>query len=77
MGRFRQALEAYAAWRRPRVSWAHQQSDGVAQSFLLPAATHDTALRQHGDEMLERRFAPLLAAPIANAAWPNKQFSPL
>jgi hypothetical protein len=40
----------------------HEQSDAVAQSFRLPATTRNAALRQRGDEMLKRRFAPLLAA---------------
>src|ERR1700730_7525806 len=43
------ALEAYVARRRPRVNWVHQESDGIAQSFCLPAATRNTALRQYGE----------------------------
>ena len=58
-----QALETYLARRRPRVSWVHQQSDAVARSFRLPAATRNAALRQHGDQMLRHRFTPLAAAP--------------
>ena len=58
-----EALDAYVARRRPRVSWVHEQSDAVAQSFRLPAAVRNAALRQHGEEMLQHRFAPLLAAP--------------
>jgi FAD-dependent urate hydroxylase len=58
-----EALEAYVARRRPRVSWVHRESDAVAHSFRLPAATRDAALRQHGGWMLRRRFAPLVAAP--------------
>ena len=46
-----------------RVSWVHQESDAVAQSFRLPAAMRNAALRQYGDQMLQRRFAPLVAAP--------------
>src|SRR6202011_5125143 len=52
------ALEAYVARRRPRVNWVHQESDGIAQSFCLPAATRNTALRQYGERMFQRRFAP-------------------
>jgi FAD-dependent urate hydroxylase len=58
-----QALDAYAARRRPRVNWVHEQSDAVAQSFRLPIATRNAALAQHGDEMFQRRFAPLTATP--------------
>ena len=57
------ALEAYVARRRPRVNWVHQESDGNAQSFCVPAATRNTALRQYGERMFQRRFAPLVAAP--------------
>ena len=58
-----QALDAYVARRRPRVSWVHEQNNAVAQSFRLPAAARNATLRPRGDEMLQRRFAPLLAAP--------------
>ncbi|MBV9377243.1 MAG: FAD-dependent monooxygenase, partial [Alphaproteobacteria bacterium] len=58
-----QALDAYAARRRPRVRWMHERSDAVAQSFRLPTVTRNAALRQHGDEMFRQRFAPLVAAP--------------
>ena len=57
------ALESYVARRRPRVSWVHQESDAVAQSFRFPPSMRNTALRQHGDQMFQRRFAPLVAAP--------------
>ena len=57
------AIESYVARRRPRVSWVHQESDAVAQSFRLPAATRNAALRQHGDQLFQRRFAPLVATP--------------
>jgi hypothetical protein len=57
------ALEACVARRRPRVSWVHQESDAVAQSFCLPAATRNTPLRQYGEGMFQRRFAPLVAVP--------------
>src|SRR5262249_38395344 len=68
-----QALEAFVSRRRPRVSWVHQQSDAVAQSFRLPALTRNAALRQHGDEMLQRRFAPLVWAPeLAPADTPSR-----
>jgi FAD-dependent urate hydroxylase len=58
-----QALDAYVARRQPWVSWVHEQSNAVAQSFRLPAAARNAALRQRRDEMLQRRSAPLVAAP--------------
>lgn len=56
-------LEKYTVRRRPRVNWVHQESDAVAQSFRLPSAMRNDALRQAGEQMFQRRFAPLLAAP--------------
>ena len=58
-----EALEAYALRRRPRVNWVHQESEAIAQSFRLPSTVRNDALRQYGDQMFQRRFAPLLAAP--------------
>ena len=58
-----EALEAYDLRRRPRVEWVHQQSQAVAQSFQLPSAARNDALRQYGEQMFQRRFAPLLVAP--------------
>ena len=57
------AIESYVARRRPRVSWVHQESDAAAQGFRLPSDTRNAALRQHGDQVFQRRFAPLVAAP--------------
>jgi len=57
------ALESYVARRRPRVSWVQQESDAVARSFRLTPDTRNTALRQYGDQMLQRRFSPLVAPP--------------
>lgn len=58
-----ETLESYVARRRPRVSWVHQQSEAVAHSFRLPPAMRNDALRQHGEQMFQRRFTPLVAAP--------------
>jgi 2-polyprenyl-6-methoxyphenol hydroxylase-like FAD-dependent oxidoreductase len=57
------ALEYYALRRRPRVSWVHHESQAVAQSFRLPPAVRNDALRQYGEQMFRRRFTPLVAAP--------------
>ena len=57
------ALESYITRRRPRVNWVHQESDAVAQGFRNPPHVRNAALRQHGDQLLQRRFAQLVAAP--------------
>jgi 2-polyprenyl-6-methoxyphenol hydroxylase-like FAD-dependent oxidoreductase len=57
------AIDSFVARRRPRVSWVHQESDAAAQSFRLPPGTRNAALRQHGDQLFQRRFAPLVATP--------------
>ncbi len=62
-GATRQALESYAARRRPRVDWVNAESQGVSYSFNLPPTTRNNALRQHGVQMFRRRFTPLIAAP--------------
>jgi 2-polyprenyl-6-methoxyphenol hydroxylase-like FAD-dependent oxidoreductase len=58
-----EALEAYDLRRRSRVEWVHQQSQAVAQSFRVPSAARNDALRQYGKQMFRRRFTPLLVAP--------------
>ena len=57
------ALSAYVHRRRPRVKWVQQESLAAAESFRLTPAVRNAALRERGDEMLRRRFAPLVAAP--------------
>ncbi len=57
------AIECYVVRRRPRVNWVHQESEAVARSFRLPPAVRNHALRQHGEQMFQRRFKPLVAAP--------------
>jgi 2-polyprenyl-6-methoxyphenol hydroxylase-like FAD-dependent oxidoreductase len=58
-----EALESYAARRRPRVNWVNAESQGVSRSFGLPPTTRNDALRQHGAQIFRRRFTPLIAAP--------------
>ena len=62
-GKLTDALDEYARRRRPRVNWVQQQSASAAQSFRLPPAVRNAALRDRGDEILRRRFMPLVAAP--------------
>ncbi len=58
-----ETMESYVRRRRPRVNWVQQESDAVARSFHLPPAVRNAALRQHGDQMFQRRFSPLVATP--------------
>ncbi len=58
-----QALDIYASRRRPRVGWVQQQSRAVAESFGLPPAIRNAALRELGDRMMHARFGPLIPAP--------------
>jgi 2-polyprenyl-6-methoxyphenol hydroxylase-like FAD-dependent oxidoreductase len=57
------ALDVYVRRRRPRVSWVQQESRAVAEGFRLPPAVRNAGLRERGDDMLQRRFSPLIAAP--------------
>lgn len=57
------ALEAYIARREPRVEWVRQQSRAVAESFLLPPATRNAALRERGDHLMHNRYRPLIPVP--------------
>ena len=55
-------LDTYVARRRPRAAWVQQESRAVAQSFLLPPAVRNAALRERGDQMIQDRFGPLRSA---------------
>ena len=57
------ALSTYVHRRRPRVKWVQQESLAAGESFRLSPAVRNAALRERGDEMLRRRFRPLIAAP--------------
>jgi FAD-dependent urate hydroxylase len=58
-----ETLTSYASRRRPRVNWVQKGSQAIAQSFRVPPAMRNDALRQHGEQMFRRRFRPLVAAP--------------
>jgi 2-polyprenyl-6-methoxyphenol hydroxylase-like FAD-dependent oxidoreductase len=58
-----QALETYVSRRKPRVEWVQVASRAVAESFLLPSATRNAALRERGDEGMHHRFHPLVSVP--------------
>ena len=57
------ALETYVDRRKARVNWVQQASRAVAESFRLPPAIRNAALREHGAQAMQQRFAPLISAP--------------
>jgi 2-polyprenyl-6-methoxyphenol hydroxylase-like FAD-dependent oxidoreductase len=56
------ALASYVARRRPRADWVHEQSRIAAESWVLPTAVRNAALRDRGDQMFHDRFRPLIPA---------------
>lgn len=56
------ALAAYTRRRRPRVTWVHEQSRAIADSFRLPPPVRDCALRERA------RHAPPPRRPAHPAA---------
>jgi hypothetical protein len=57
------ALASYVSRRKPRVVWVQRQSMAVGESLTVPAAVRNPTLRERGDEAIQARFAPLVAAP--------------
>jgi 2-polyprenyl-6-methoxyphenol hydroxylase-like FAD-dependent oxidoreductase len=57
------ALETYVSRRKARVNWVQQASRAVAESFGLPPAVRNGALRERGDQLMHQRFTPLIPAP--------------
>lgn len=57
------ALDRYASRRRPRVDWVQQQSRAWAESYRLPPANRDAAVRERGEEVTQDRFRPLIPVP--------------
>ena len=57
------ALESYARRRRPRANWVQAQSRAAAQTWVLPLAARNAALRERGDQMFRDRYRPLIPAP--------------
>jgi 2-polyprenyl-6-methoxyphenol hydroxylase-like FAD-dependent oxidoreductase len=57
------ALEAYVRRRRPRADWVQEQSRAAAQTWVLPPAVRNAALRERGDQMFRDRYRPLIPAP--------------
>ncbi len=57
------ALESYASRRRPRVDWVQQESRAWAESYRLPPANRNAAVRERGEQVTQDRFRPLIPAP--------------
>jgi 2-polyprenyl-6-methoxyphenol hydroxylase-like FAD-dependent oxidoreductase len=57
------AIDTYVSRRKARVEWVQQASRAVAESFRLPPATRNAALRERGGQLMHQRFAPLVTAP--------------
>jgi 2-polyprenyl-6-methoxyphenol hydroxylase-like FAD-dependent oxidoreductase len=57
-----EALPEFEARRRPRTDWVQEQSRAALRFWLLPPEARDTALREHGDESMRARYAPLRSA---------------
>lgn len=58
------ALASYASRRKPRVEWVQHQSMALAESLTTgPSAVRNTALRERGNQIMQARFGPLVAAP--------------
>ncbi len=53
------ALETYVSRRKLRVVWVQQESRAAALDTNLPLAVRNAALRERGDQMMQRRFVPL------------------
>jgi 2-polyprenyl-6-methoxyphenol hydroxylase-like FAD-dependent oxidoreductase len=56
-------LDRYQTRRRPRAQWVQDQSRLTAQAAMLPLATREAALREHGDQMFRARYQPLMPIP--------------
>ena len=57
------ALASYVSRRRPRAKWVQQQSMALAEVLTGPSAVRNAALRERGNELMQRRFGPLVPAP--------------
>lgn len=57
------ALESYTSRRRPRVDWVQQESRAWAESYRLPPANRNAAVREQGELVTQDRFRPLIPVP--------------
>lgn len=58
-----EALDSYALRRHPRVRWVQDQSRRLGETFRMPIAERDAALRTRGKAMFYERYAPLIPEP--------------
>jgi FAD-dependent urate hydroxylase len=57
------ALDSYASRRRPRIDWVQQESRAWAESYRLPPANRNAAVRERGAQETQDRFRPLIPVP--------------
>ena len=57
------ALDRYASRRRRRVDWVQQESRAWAESYRLPQALRNAAVRERGTQVTQDRFRPLIPVP--------------
>jgi 2-polyprenyl-6-methoxyphenol hydroxylase-like FAD-dependent oxidoreductase len=57
------ALDSYENRRKPRVTWVQQQSRNILESFLMPSAQRNSALRECGSRIMHDSFKPLIPGP--------------
>jgi FAD-dependent urate hydroxylase len=57
------ALDSYASRRRPRIDWVQQESRAWAESYRLPPANRNAAVRERGAQETQDRFQPLIPVP--------------
>ena len=57
------ALAEYVRRRKPRVDWVQRQSIATAEGLRTPPPLRNATLREHGNQMMESRFGPLIPAP--------------
>jgi len=57
------ALDSYASRRRPRIDWVQQESRAWAESYRLPPANRNAAVRERGEQVTQDRFRPLIPVP--------------
>jgi 2-polyprenyl-6-methoxyphenol hydroxylase-like FAD-dependent oxidoreductase len=57
------ALAGHVSRRKPRVKWVQQQSMALAEILTGPSGVRNAALRERGNELMQARFGPLVAAP--------------
>src|SRR5262249_30623290 len=57
------ALASYVRRRKPRVEWVQRQSMGLANLLTASSAARNATLREHGIQLMQDRFGPLVPPP--------------